>query len=163
MKQKIINMIVYVYLGPAENGQKANESLSSVFSGENLSGLNWSWSSPHTVGLWWRLLILIMTLALAGISRSSTLMGAWISLMIPGTGEWRRIPSLMHCVRYSSLPRSFLGLIVNIGLIYSEHWQLTERLRAKIAWMFTIKIKNRLNIYSCKSTECLQVKLCWLA
>lgn len=134
MKQKIINMIVYVYLGPAENGQKANESLSSVFSGENLSGLNWSWSSPHTVGLWWRLLILIMTLALAGISRSSTLMGAWISLMIPGTGEWRRIPSLMHCVRYSSLPRSFLGMVVNEGSM----WHMTD-------WMLITE--NWLNIY----------------
>ena len=45
------------FLGPAENGMNAWESIFCVLSGWKRSGLKSLWSSPHSVGLWWRLVL----------------------------------------------------------------------------------------------------------
>lgn len=97
-----------MYLGPAENGRNAKESSLARLSLENLSGLYCMWSGPHTVGLWWRHQILAATKVPGGIVWPSMLSGTVLFLATKGTGQCRRMPSLIHCVRNVSLLKSSL-------------------------------------------------------
>lgn len=96
------------YLGPAENGKNAKESSLARLSLENLSGLYCMWSGPHTAGLWWRHQILATTKVPGGIVWPSMLSGTVLFLATKGTGQCRRMPSLIHCVRNVSLLKSSL-------------------------------------------------------
>lgn len=97
-----------MYLGPAENGKNAKESSLARLSLENLSGLYCMWSGPHTAGLWWRHQILATTKVPGGIVWPSMLSGTVLFLATKGTGQCRRMPSLIHCVRNVSLLKSSL-------------------------------------------------------
>lgn len=96
------------YLGPAENGKNAKESSLARLSLENLSGLYCMWSGPHTAGLWWRHQILATTKVPGGIVWPSMLSGTVLFLATKGTGQCRRMPSLIHCVRNVNLLKSSL-------------------------------------------------------
>lgn len=85
-----------LYLGPAENGKKANESSLAKFSLENRSGLYSMWSWPQTAGLWWRHQMLATKFVPAGIVYPSILIGEGLTRAMKGTGQCSRIPSLMH-------------------------------------------------------------------
>ena len=87
---------MYKYRGPAEKGRKAKESSLEIFSLANRSGLNCMWSGPQTVGLWWRHQMLATMKVPGGTVWPSISRGVVLFLATKGTGQCKRIPSLMH-------------------------------------------------------------------